>query len=1675
MPNPYHVRLAISQYGDQFRAELFTEDLGDTEGDLLPVAWESLDEWMPFLSQGAASLPPDAARKLGKELFSALLGKAENSKKWSEILAQAERQGRPLRILIDAATDAVRDLPYGLLCEPHDDYYLLRPSRNRPTIQFVRILRRCTPQPLRLTANQAPIRVLLAAAEPRSADVPPFECSRWLCELARGIASHVSVFVCDQDGVKRLSDVLAGDARTWQPQQLEPFTKTTRAVLSEVLAKNEFEILHVMAHGIGYGLLLCDEAGGRAECTAAELGEWCGESKLQMAFLQVCKASQTDGRGGFGGIAQQLLNPKYGNLAAVVASPYPLDAERSTPAAIAFYRRIAEGASPDEAIEHTLPETNWTWAFLELWVRPGAIGQTGTRGAFQFASPYRGLARFEERDAEIFFGREAETAELCQILQTDPVVAVVGDSGSGKSSLLQAGLGHQARQHGLAGRTGWRIISLFPGPQPAKNLMARLLTDDEHTAAELPDPDDWLVALWTLLKNASAPERPLLVIFDQFEEIFTICHDEAQRRAVASALAEAAGQSGGHFRLVLGMRSEYLGAAAALPGLIALVKRPWVLRPPGAMDIREIVARPAEFHGYQFEGPLSDNVPGHGVKLMDRILSDPLLSHGGGESTKEPETPGQAVAPLPLLEFALERLWLRAVDRGSYTFTHADYDQLGGLAGAITGHADEVYQSLPASVGPAAQALSEHIITGVVSARGTRRPRPRGDLENESGNPAEARKVIDHLVGERLLTIRSDPNNLVVSQVDIAHEVLIDRWERLKKWLSEDPQGRAQREEFEKDSIRWDQGMPGTPARTRRSLPGPDAAADYLGWIEQKKPPLSPVQIAFADELRNMIRRHTRRRRVVIGTMVALFVAAVVLAVVARFSERQARSSAEIAQLREREAQESKTQAQAAEVHAKKEAHDAQMLAADWALGWGLALCERDEVSTGVLWMADALMLAPDDATELRRVIEMNLAAWSRRLIRLKSVRQFPGKVLAVSEGCQFVLISPETEADKLFEVDSGNLLCQLEGTESQLDSVGAISPDGRMVVVAKGRSARLWDAATGKRHGPAIEQGSQIHSATFSPDGKVVVTGGEGDDATVRIWDVATGSPIGSLTHRGMVLALAFSPDGHTLLTGSGDANGGDARFWDTTTWQPKGDPIDYQAWVQSVAFSLDGRSAAIGGYKVVLWDVAKGRPRGKPIPHNDGVWNLNFTPDGRTLVTGSLNGTVRFWDAETVESKDVVLPRHGRGVYTVIRPKDQAILTLTDEGTVRIWERTSDEHDSQVLEHSSWVVALSFSSDGRTALTGSNDGTAQLWDLTKGLVPSPLRSFNHGAPFDDVKFSPDASIVFTHCWHAGTVRLWDAATGTAIVPALPPQATPVIFSQDVRSVLVENHDSTFQVCDVRTGRARAPSFSIPRGLGLGTEGPPSERLSKEAAAFSPDGQTLVTVSGGNTAQLWDVSSGRFKGEPIVNPALISHIEFSRDNRYVVSVGPSSVIRLWDAATGKPHGEPIASSAIIQAIAYSPDGESILLGIENARALPFSMTTGRAIGSPFTHQGSVHTVAFSPDGKMVLTGSSDRTARLWDFATHKPISAPLQHNDEVEAVAFSPDGKSILTASRDKTARLWRLADTIELDPRRMTVWTQVLTGMYLSPAKMARMLDADTWNARRQELDKLGGPPLP
>jgi eukaryotic-like serine/threonine-protein kinase len=253
-------------------------------------------------------------------------------------------------------------------------------------------------------------------------------------------------------------------------------------------------------------------------------------------------------------------------------------------------------------------------------------------------------------------------------------------------------------------------------------------------------------------------------------------------------------------------------------------------------------------------------------------------------------------------------------------------------------------------------------------------------------------------------------------------------------------------------------------------------------------------------------------------------------------------------------------------------------------------------------------------------------------------------------------------------------------------------------------------------------------------------------------------------------------------------------------------------------------------------------------------------------------------------------------------------------------------------------------------------------------------------------------------------------------------------------------------------------------------------------AVAFSPDGQTILTGSDDKTARLWDATTGQPRGRPLAHQGGVKAVAFSPDGQTIVTGGWGDAARLWDAASARPLGTPLEHPGVgtplehpnvVQAVAFSPDGRTILTGGWDNTARLWDAASGQPRGRLMAHQGPVMAVAFSPDGSTILTGSYDTTAQLWDAATARPLGKPLVHQGPVYAAAFSPDGQTALTGGDDKTARLWSIPSPVRGDVGRIRLWVQVLTGVELDEQGDYRVLDAATWQERRDLLRRRGGPP--
>jgi WD40 repeat protein len=1694
MSTPYHVRLAVSQYGEQFRAELFTEDLGDTEGDLLTQLPPSIAEWIPYLAQGA-DLPPDAARQLGKDLFAALLGQPENSKKWAEVLTQAARNKQPIRLLIDATTEAVRDLPYGLLCEPHDDWFLFREG-HKQSVEFVRILRRCSPRPLKFRDR---LRVLVAVAEPKSADVPPFDAPLRLQKFAAAVHQDVDLFFCGPMGSKPLAEIAPNPAAA-DPAAYAPFTRTTRDALRKAVA-GEYDVFHLLAHGHGAGVLLCTEDGAPAETTASELGEWCGAGRTSLAFLQVCKAGQTAGRGGFGGVAQQLLNPRSGNMAAVVASTFPLDAEHSTDAAAGFYRHLAAGKPPEEALTADRPETDWCWAFLELWARPGALGGTQQRAAFQFVSPYRGLSSFGEQDADLFFGRKSEIAELLQVLRAEPAVAVVGDSGSGKTSLLQAGLVHAVRQNGLAGSDRWKIVSLRPGYRPAQSLLSAL--GGSHAD---PTPSALNAAL-------CADAQPLMIVFDQFEEVFTLARDKAEAQMLTEALAVAVEQQRDRIRLVMGMRSEFLGQAASVRGLSRLIRRPWVLRPPGGDDMRDIVAGPAEHCGYAFQGPLADGNPAHAIGLLDRILADPLLARIEG---------GLTTAPLPLLQFALERLWLKAVEKSVTEFTHAEFDEIGGMGKAIAQHAEAVFQASGTATefGAQGRALAEQIITALVSTQGIRQPRVREALQAETGNLEAARAIVDYLVGERLLTVRSDPEDMTKSLVDLSHEALIHNWDRLRGWLAEDPQGRAMREEFRKAAEQWESGFAGVQPRSRFGLPGADVARNYLAWIATSKPRLSPAQQEFATALRDMLTRQRRRRRAVMASLAGLAIASLILAVVAYIQSRYAQSNEALAQKREQEAKNSEKQARVSE-------QEFRNTAASLALDKGIQLCEEGRLRFGLLALAHSLKICPpgivdesadDDAraaaheaASIRKVILTNLAGWGAHAMCLESAHAFSGlQAIATDGDGRYILMETADSKVQLYDIDTGDKVGDpIQPLESTTPGqiLAMILPDGRAVVYGPS-TARVWDLVAGKPLGKEFAHDSK-GPATLSPDAKLVATGSS--NGVVKLWDAATGERQMDKTweQAGKILALTFTPDGKNLITGCGrrpdarEQKEGVVHFYSIDKTKPdwKQD-IDCPA--TAVAVSPDGKTVVGGGYDLFIWNN-----KGDEIGRGDNTESTAlavFDPrDNDEFMVCNPSGSLGIFNCRENNhpNRSEHLSPQGWVVGAGYR-RDGLVFTANVDGTVRLWHPPKLSFDLQAFrpdrvkvdggpdkdkvdggpekDKEDGVLCIDFRHDGRAIALGTLDGFVYYYpSLDKTVPPTKFVAAKEAAIHKrtqvvDVRFSADGRRIF-----AQNIHLQNFVFDLDKVQAVSFDC--LALADDGRTSLQKTDEQCTYVLKDIDGEDIGQPFTID-GLSwppIPTSDVDDEYLMRvKPADISPDHTRVVMIGGDGLAHLIDSATGQAVGPPLEHMVDgerdgIRAVAFSPQGKHVLTRS-ARARAIWSAETGAQINLHVNRIGV-EVSRFSPGGKLVLAGTNFSSGQVWDLGGKTALPLPVLCGSQVWGISANPDGSAIVTASYDRSARLWDTATSKQLGPSMLHTKGVSDAVFAPDGATILTASWDGTARLWSVPEPLPDEEPRITAWVETMTGLRTfeddpSDKGIAQMMTAKEWKDRKAELNQLGGP---
>ncbi|KAG8711757.1 hypothetical protein FRC08_015492 [Ceratobasidium sp. 394] len=466
---------------------------------------------------------------------------------------------------------------------------------------------------------------------------------------------------------------------------------------------------------------------------------------------------------------------------------------------------------------------------------------------------------------------------------------------------------------------------------------------------------------------------------------------------------------------------------------------------------------------------------------------------------------------------------------------------------------------------------------------------------------------------------------------------------------------------------------------------------------------------------------------------------------------------------------------------------------------------------------------------------------------------------------------------------------------------------------------------------------------------------------------------------------------------------------------WTPCLRTISAESEIFAAVFSPNGRRIATGSLDgtVRVWDAETGATLLDPIPgHSSQVWSVAFSHDSRRIVSGSLDKTVRVWDAETGVALLGPLRGHSEWVRSVaFSPSGHRIVSGSEDNTVRIWDAKTGIELLQLRGHSDTVCSVVFSPNGHHIVSGSRDWTVRVWNAATGAaLLEPLRG--HSGQVLSAAFSPGGGRIVSGS-DDKTVRIWDAETGAVLLQPLRGHSDEVLsvaFSPDSRLIFSGSSDNTVRIWDAETGTELVNPLL----------GHSSDVMS---VAPSPDGRRLASGSGDMTLRIWDVEMRNVKSKsPQGHSGPVRSVAFSPNGHRIVSSSKDKTVRVWDAEAGDAVLEPLhGHSAEVYSVAFSPDGYRIVSGSEDKTLRLWDAKTGVGLLELHGHSDVVNSVAFSPDSHRVISGSNDETIRVWDAETGVTLLEPLQgHSGKVNSVALSPDGHRIASGSSDKTVRIW-------------------------------------------------------
>ncbi len=1278
--------------------------------------------------------------------------------------------------------------------------------------------------------------------------------------------------------------------------------------------------------------------------------------------------------------------------------------------------------------------------------------------------PYRGLSAFQEADTQFYYGRETFIDALEQAVTAKKLVAVIlGSSGSGKSSAIFAGLLPRLRKVG-----GYQIATFRPGTQPFYSLSDAViellepnlskmdhLSETGKLAEQLAHSKEVHLAqvLERICKDSPSTSQVLLVI-DQFEELYTLCSDEGLQKAFIDELlatVEASkSQRTGRAVILLTMRADFMGQALLhRPFADALQEATILMGPMNRQELHTAIEKPAEMQGAAFE-------PG----LVERILND------------VGEKPGN----LPLLEFTLTQLWERQTDGW---LTHTDYEAMGCVEGALAAYADEVFTDLE----PAEQARARHAFVQLVQpGEGTADTR-RIATHEELGD--EAWGLIQHLADKRLVVTGRDA--LGRETVEVVHEALIQKWGRFQDWMNADRAFRLWQERLRLNLRQWQES-----GHDEGTLLAGAPLAVALGWLADRAGELSPVESSYiqASQVLQVKQQKERRRKrqwtfagLSIGLVIALVLAAVAVVFgqqanenAARASQNQATAqSASVLALNEADAR--GTQQAIAEAERANAIQEANSRATAEANALQQAeLAGTRELSLAAINNLDkdpelSILLALEAVSKVKSVgdtVPYEVQDALHRAVlgsRLRfTLRGHTDGVWALSfspDGSRLATGSFAAEGGKIWDMASGQLLQTLQYTDTYRI---LYSPGGSQLASgSRAGNINLWSADTGERLANLVGHTDIVWDITYSPDGKRLAS--IALDATVRVWDTKTGEQLIVLPasmDNWVNPSVAFSPDGKRLMAAATTV-----QVWDTDTWTRL---EDFEG--VAGAFSPDGKYLAIGGMdgSLRLVDADSGMEHLRMIGNApEPIYGIDYSPTGKHL-SGHAYSTTIVWDSET----GVPLFRVTGALYieTLFTPDGSRLVTTSQTGIARVWDvMTGIELFSMTGMGAIYNLALSPSCNNRInecgalLATGSRDNTARIWDISAEGSSELLaiRGFSgkfssDGKHFISTSFEVDDYVrLIFQAWsmtpaELGTVEASQTFTMPSYVlyvnvnddltqAAWLTEAGAITGTMTIADLANSTPIATYQVSPVSTSRSY-----------------------KTILDLTPDWAELATA-GGNSIQILDASSGQRLIDPIEFPNTVLYLRYSTEGKYLAvaegnelgdgSVAGDTTIHLLDGETYQEINSWVNRSTFgwVYDLSFNANSTQLISAGMDMKARIWEIPSGKLLTTLSGHAASIITAIFNKEGTKVATLGLDNVAKVWDAASGQNLLSLSTVEAWPHFLSFSPNGKYLAFADAATGSIKFYILDIDELADLARSRLTRGLT-----PEECQAYLHTDT-----------------